>query len=43
MPQLEGTVPFTLVAVKLPMVGLTDAGTDSVTVEVDEPINVFPL
>ncbi len=43
MPQLDGTVPSTRVAVIEVSVGLMDAGTYSVTVDVVEPIRVFPL
>ena len=43
MPQLDGTVPSTRVAVSEVSVGLIDAGTDSITGVVDVPISVLPL
>ena len=42
-PQEDGTVPSTRVAVMPVIVGLIDAGTDSVTVVVLVPTSVLPL
>ena len=43
MPQEDGTVPSTLVAVKAVREGFTEAGTESVAVLVEVPIKVEPL
>ena len=43
MPQALGTVPSTLVADKLEIVGTTEDGTESFTVQVLLPILVLPL
>ena len=43
IPQVLGTVPSTLAAVRLVIVGTTDDGTESFTVQVLLPILVLPL
>ena len=43
MPQVLGTVPSTLAAVKLEIVGTTEDGTESFNVQVLLPILVLPL
>ena len=43
MPQDEGTLPSTLVAVIEEKVGITEEGTDRVAVQEELPISVEPL